>query len=149
MKKGALIQRTRDSRARWDLAFAALDEAQLGLPGFCGTWSAKDVIAHITWHEREMVGLIKGRALAGSELWNLPLDDRNDAIYRANVHRPAAEVRREAGAVFGELLEALETLSDDDLVDPGRFAHMPADWQPWQVIAGNTFEHYEEHMPQA
>jgi hypothetical protein len=24
---------------------------------------------------------------------------------------------------------------------------MPEDWEPWQVIAGNTYEHYQEHIP--
>ncbi len=30
-------------------------------------------------------------------------------------------------------------------VDAARFAGMPADWQPWKAIAGNTFEHYRDH----
>ena len=31
---------------------------------------------------------------------------------------------------------------DKDLMDPARFSGMPADWEPWQVIASNTYEHY-------
>jgi len=149
MRKDELLRRIRKARARWDSALAGLDDAHLVQPGFAGDWSAKDVIAHIAWHEREMIGLIRARALAGSELWNLPLHQRNDAIYRANRDRPLAEVRREAAAVYAELLDALETLADEDLVDPAHFSGMPADWQPWQVIAGNTFEHYADHLPAA
>jgi hypothetical protein len=123
-----------------------MDVAQLVRPGFAGDWSAKDVIAHITWHEREMIGMIAARALEGSDLWNLPLDERNDAIYRANRGRSLDEVRREAAEVYARLLDALQTLSDGDLHDAGRFAGMPPDWQPVEVIAGNTYEHYQDHL---
>lgn len=149
VKSDELLRTIRKARARWDTALAGLDDAGVVQAGFAGDWSAKDVIAHIAWHEREMIGMIRTRALAGSELWVLPLDERNNAIYRANRDRPLAEVRREAAAVYAELLEALETLSDEDLVDPAHFPGMPADWQPWQVIASNTFEHYEDHLPAA
>jgi hypothetical protein len=147
VKKSELLQEIHESRARWDAALAGMEDARLVQPGFAGEWSAKDVIAHIAWHEREMIGLVQARALAGSELWDLPLHQRNDAIYRANRDRPLAEVRREAAEIYARLLDALETLSDEDLVDPGHFRGMPADWPPWQVIAGNTFEHYVDHLP--
>jgi len=26
---------------------------------------------------------------------------------------------------------------------------MPADWRPWQVVASNTYEHYDDHAQQA
>jgi hypothetical protein len=147
MKMNDLLSRIHSSRARWDAVLAGMDDERLVQPGFAGDWSAKDVIAHIAWHERQMIGLVQARALAGSELWNLPLHERNDAIYRANRDRPLDEVRREAAESYDRLLDVLETLSDEDLVDSGRFSGMPADWQPWQVIAGNTFEHYLDHLP--
>jgi len=41
--------------------------------------------------------------------------------------------------------EAVQSLDDQDLHDPARFAGMPADWSPWRIIAGNSFEHYRAH----
>jgi len=38
-------------------------------------------------------------------------------------------------------------LNDEDLNDPHRFKNMPREWRPWQLIAGNSFKHYEDHMP--
>ena len=35
----------------------------------------------------------------------------------------------------------------EDLNDPHRFKNMPQEWRPWQLIAGNSFKHYEDHMP--
>ena len=115
--------------------------------GVVGEWSVKDVIAHITWHEREMVGVLRARALVGSDLWNLPLDQRNAAIFEQNRHRPLSDVLTEAQQIFPHLVELVQTLDDQDLIDPSRFAQMPADWQPWQVIASNSFEHYRAHIP--
>ncbi len=63
----------------------------------------------------------------GSELWNQPTDQRSQAIH--DPYQPARldDLPAEAG-----------------LPDPGRFAGMPADWQPWDILAGNTYHHYSE-----
>ena len=111
-----------------------------------GNWSLKDIIAHITWHEQEMVGLIQAHALVGSELWNLPTDERNAAIYEQVKDLPLEQVLAESEQVHQLLLEALPTLSNEDLIDPSSFPNMPPDWQPWMIIAQNTYEHYEDHM---
>ena len=111
-----------------------------------GNWSLKDIIAHITWHEKEMVGLIQAHALVGSELWNLPTDKRNAAIYEQVKHLPLELVLAESEQVHQQLIDALPTLSDEDLTDPDSFPNMPPDWQPWMIIAQNTYEHYEDHM---
>ena len=49
-------------------------------------------------------------------------------------------------AVHEDLLQVLRTLDDTDLHDPARFAEMPAEWEPWSLIANNTYEHYEAHL---
>ena len=109
-------------------------------------WFLKDIIAHITWHEQEMVGLIQAHALVGSELWNLPTDERNAAIYEQVKDLPLEQVLADSEQVHQLLLDALPTLSDEDLIDPSSFPNMPPDWQPWMIIAQNTYEHYEDHM---
>jgi hypothetical protein len=53
----------------------------------------------------------------------------------------------EARAVFDQLLAGMQSLAEEDLHDPLRFAEMPADWVPWQVIASNCYEHYRQHAP--
>ena len=57
-------------------------------PGVVGKWSVKDLVAHITWSEREMVGVLAARALAGSDLWSLTNDERNEIVYQQNRDRP-------------------------------------------------------------
>ena len=60
-----------------------------------------------------MVGVIRARALVGSDLWLLPPGERNDAIFRENRDRPLDEVRAEAEEVHAALVAALATLSEE------------------------------------
>ena len=55
------------------------------------------------------------------------------------------EVRAESARVFPELLGLLEALPEDAYGDPTSFPGMPAEWEPWFIVAGNTFNHYLDH----
>jgi len=95
-----------------------------------------------------MIGLLEARALAGSALWLRPLHERNEAIYLAQRDAPLPAVLEGAAAAWRELLPLLEGLSEADLNEAARFAEMPPDWLPWDLIAGNTYRHYAEHAAQ-
>ena len=142
-----LIDTVQSERANWEAMLKQIDPDRLTLPSVAGSWSVKDIIAHIAWFEREMIDLIKGRALEGSELWNLPTDERNAAIYEENHELSLTQVMDESAQVFQQLLELLPTLSDEDLTTPGNFLNMPPDWHPGDIIAQNTYEHYQQHIP--
>jgi hypothetical protein len=77
----------------------------------------------------------------------LPSDERNALIYQQNSHRPLQEVVEEGHRTYAELLEASQSLSDEDLSDPRRFKNMPEDWSPWQVFTENSCTHYPDHLP--
>ena len=130
----------------WEKLIKKYEKVQMTSPDTAGEWSLKDIIAHITWHEKEMVGLITAHALVGSELWNLPTDERNAAIYELVKDQPVEQVLAESAQIHQQLLDSLPMLSNEDLTDPSGFPNMPPDWQPWMLIAQNTYEHYEDHM---
>ncbi len=145
MTVAELLERVRSSRVAWDALVASLSDHALVSPRLRDGWSVKDVIAHIAWFEREMTGICRARAFVGSDLWALPPHERNAAIQAENQARDLADVRADAAAAWGDLLSALATLSDRDLVDPASFPGMPPDWVPLEIIAGNTYEHYPAH----
>ena len=148
MNKSLLIEQVGLTHAAWEAAVSRLDEAQILASGVAGDWSVKDIIAHLAWHEREMVGLLQSHALAGSEMWGWPLDERNHAIYLANRDRSLADILQEERQVCSELVACLEAMEDADLHDARRFGGMPDDWQPWELIAENTCEHFQDHLPE-
>jgi hypothetical protein len=135
----------RKDRAEYERLLAEVDEEQMLEPGLPGAWSVKDVIAHVNWYEQEMVVLLETRVFAGSELWELPADDRNIPIHEQNKDLPLGEVLLESNRVFERLWELVGQLTDEDLMQASHFDEMPGDWEPWQVIASNTYEHYQEH----
>lgn len=110
----------------------------------------QDLIAHVTWYEREMITVLEGRALAGSEHWALPVDKRNAAIHAelsaAHARRSLAVVLAEARQVHARLDAALRALPAGGFTDAAHFTNMPPDWEPWIMLAENTFAHYAQHV---
>lgn len=147
MDKTLFISTLRKAREEWEDLLAQVSEEQRLQPGAAGKWSVKDVIAHVAWGEREIVPVMRTHVLAGSELWNLSDDERNEIVYQQNRDRSWHEIMNEEQQAYADLLAAAQTLSDEDLNDSHRYKQMPEEWVPWQLYAGNTFNHYQDHMP--
>ena len=147
MTSEVFLQRLRSGRAQWEATLDDVGMERMEVPGVAGAWTLKDVIAHISWHELEMIDVLQARALRGSDLWQLEREERNAAIYEANRDRPLDEVLAEAAQAYRDLEALVEMLDDDDLNDPARFANMPDEWEPWRVIASNCYGHYQQHIP--
>ena len=131
--------------SEWEEAIRFVPPDRLREPGVSGVWSVVDIVAHISWYEREMNGLLALHELAGSPWWELPLDQQNERIYEENRGRPAGEVLKEVRSIHEELIGRLRSMKDEDLTDPARFNGMPSDWSPADVIAGSTYKHYRAH----
>lgn len=148
MNKAKFLDALQQARSEWEAVIADIDQGQMEIPGVEGEWTIRDIIAHVTWYEREMVGMLRARALVGSPHWNLPSQDaRNVAIYADIRSIPLATVLAQSNEVYRQLVEAIQALTEEDLVDAGKFRDMPGDWVPWQVIASNSYEHYPQHIP--
>lgn len=146
MDKASLRDAIQTTWAEWDALVATVDPARFEQPGVSGHWSLKDVIAHISWYEREIAHMLTIRSYAeGSEWWGLPLDEQNAHIYEANRQRSLDDVLAESKTTHAALLAALDTVSDQDLHDASRFAYSPEGAQPWEIIAQNSSLHYPHH----
>ena len=147
MNRSDFIQELHAARREWEAALAAVPEERMTEAGLTGGWTVKDVVAHVTWSEREVVGVIRQRALVGSPLWELDQDSRNAKVVAESRDHPLGEVLADERATWAELLPGLESLTDEDLADPTRFDRMDQlpDVQPWQIFAGSTFWHHREH----
>jgi hypothetical protein len=147
MNRSDFVQELHAARREWEATLAAVPEERMVEPALAGGWTVKDAVAHVAWSEHEMVGVIRQRALVGSPLWALDQDTRNAQILAENRDRPLDEVLADEEAIWAELLPGLESLADEDLVDPARFTHMEElpGVLPWQIFAGSTFRHHREH----
>jgi hypothetical protein len=87
MSKEQLLSMIQSARAHWDALLAAIPQAWMTEPGVEGEWSIKDIIAHIAWGERESLRVAQAHAVVGSDLWRLPEDERNAAVFEQNRRR--------------------------------------------------------------
>src|SRR5438876_8434388 len=115
MTKPKLMDLLQTARAEWDSLLAQVGEERMTQSGVAGDWSVKDIIAHVTWGEREILEVFHRHELVGSELWDLPQNERNAAVFEQNRNRSLQEVVAESRQVYRDLLEALQPLSDEDL----------------------------------
>jgi uncharacterized damage-inducible protein DinB len=148
LTKARFLAQLRKARGDWTSALARLSQDHLVQPGFCDGWSARDVVAHMAWYDREMIALLERRQLGGSQLWELTPDERNAAIHAQPSEATTGREIQAEEALYMRLEALTEALADSDLNDPSMFPGMPSDWMPWQVLASNTYEHYSDHLPQ-
>jgi len=148
MKKNEFIEMIRTARTHLDSLLSKFNREQMESRGGGKEWTVKDMISHIGWYETEMVNVLRQHALEGSDWWNLPLDERNAAIYSATQNEELGSVVENEAQAYQRMLELLEGVDESDLNDPAAFKGMPAEWQPWSVIASNTYEHYQDHIDQ-
>jgi uncharacterized damage-inducible protein DinB len=147
MNKAQLVEAIQRARAEWDALLARVPPAGYEQPGAAGTWTLKDVIAHLAWHEREVAQALQARDFTNSsDWWLLPTDERNRRIYEAHREIPLAKVIAEAHLAYTDLLAAVQSLSEDELNDASRFTNHPPDAAPWEIVAQNSYEHYQDHM---
>ncbi len=128
MDRATFIETLHAGRAEWEALLAEVGEARMLQPGAAGEWSVKDVIAHVTWGEREMVGVMRAHALVGSDLWNLPEDERNAIMIAGQRDRPLHDVLTEERQVYAQFVEQVQALPDEDFTDARRFREMPEQW---------------------
>jgi len=146
MQVDCLIEVIEAARKSWEYVLGLVPADSMERPDPHGGWTVKDHIAHIAWHEDQMVQLIEAKALVGSPWWELPTDERNEHIHEQYKDKSFQEIQSIAEDSYLRMMAALATLEDADLNESKRFENMPEDWIPWTLIAGNTYEHYLEHQ---
>lgn len=147
----ALVERVQAGYAAFEAALAPLDARQLTAPDAMGDWSVKDVLAHLTcWHLRllDILDPVQPARVPGIPPQGLE-DDQVEGInarfYEENRSRPLDEVLAAFRGSYQQVLAQVQALSDDDLTNAERFAWLRDTKVVW-VVAGNTYEHYEEHL---
>ena len=149
MDKATFIKATRDARAEWEQVLVEVGEERMLKPGAAGHWSVKDTIAHLAaWEQRPVAWLTairRGESPAPAP-WppDVGEEKTNAWIYEANRNRPLRELIDESRRVHEQLLKELETISEKDLNDAGRFAWLNGNSLA-ESIPGDASEHYQEH----
>jgi uncharacterized protein (TIGR03083 family) len=150
MTKDELLALIKHERARFDDLVATLDQGKLTEPTLDGGWSVTDVLPHLAAWERRIaaaiVAALEGRVPDWPEAGYTMADtDRlNARDFAANRGRALPDVLSDAERSYEDTLDAIERLSEEDLMSPERW--------PWtrghalaEFVRANTDEHYAEH----
>lgn len=136
-------------RNRLDAALAGLREDQFLAPELDNGWSVKDLLAHLAFWENRVGGIYLGLVIGDMstlEGADLSVDALNALVYERNRLTPLAQVRENESWAYQALRRLAAAAPEEHLFDPLRFAWTQGrpfvDW-----IAGNTYEHYAEHLP--
>jgi|SRR6185312_5297512 len=117
-------------------------------------WNVRDHMVHIAAWERSLLALLRGESrsdaigITDAMESELNIDEVNQRILDAAQDQTWMDVLVAFDATHIDLLEQIESMSDADLqlpyshFQPGTDTDKPI--LGW--IAGNTFQHYEEHL---
>ena len=148
--KAELLQFVQDGRSELEGILSQVPQDRMEEKGVETDWSVKDILAHITAWETKMTQVM-GELQSNDAMPDWPVDDEgvdalNALFYTTNKDKPLAQVLADFAASYPRALAATEAMSETDLFDPYRFA-----WRNgrplWWMVAGNTFGHYWDHIP--
>ncbi|MCC7360233.1 MAG: maleylpyruvate isomerase N-terminal domain-containing protein [Anaerolineales bacterium] len=148
MNKTDLLAALDESRTQIDDVLADLRPDTLEIPGVAGAWSVKDVLAHLTACEVELLtnlGLARrGQKPANAGLDAAAVEAQNAAWYQQYRGRPLERVIEDYDGVHRQLLRQLNALAEKDL-------NAALSWRRGQTlrqyIEAEVLEHEAAHLP--
>lgn len=150
MTKAKLLEFIRAEREGLEETLQLLSPAHMTQASVQDQWSVKDILAHIVTWEQRMIHFLQ-EASAGHQPVMLPsgltwadLAQINERTYLENKDKTLADVLADFHRSYRQVLDVLETLSEEDLMNPHRFAWRNGD-PLGKLVAANTYRHYEEH----
>jgi len=154
MNKSELLSLITTGFAELDGVLAPLAETQLNGAGVNGDWSIKDTVAHIVAWQQSALGRMRSAAqhetpdahTLQDESDNDGIDARNARFYEEHRERPSTDILADFRASYNGIIALIPTMDDADLFEEQRFAWMKGN-ALWKLIAGDTYEHYDEHLP--
>lgn len=149
MNKNELLEALEDGHNELVEMLDDLPDAVLVEPGVAGSWSIKDILAHLSMWEGQLITLLfhasrgtekPGTAHFGKE----SVDELNQRWLAASQERSLEMVWQDWLSVRKQTLRRVAEFSEKDLNDPHKFTWLKGE-PLWQWIANDTFEHEDEH----
>lgn len=150
MTRDELIERITRAYERLRELLAEVDPARLTADPVVDSWTVKDLLAHIAAWQSVMVTnlfrLERGQPLLYGGLRPDQVDEVNARFYVELKDWPLEKVLADLEGSYRQLINRLRLLSESELNDPRHFEQLRG--RPlWQLVAENTYEHYDEHLP--
>jgi len=136
-RKSHLLGLMRTEHSQLETLLNSLSEEQMLRPDVVGSWSVKDILAHLTWWEQAMISeIVHGVELdpgLNGEPWST--ERANALMVEAKRGTPLAEVLAAFHDSYQQMLQVVEDLDEAELANEELYTH----------LANNTGNHYAEH----
>lgn len=149
-----VLQRIHNGWEQLHAYLNTLTPDQMTRPTDAAGWSVKDHVMHLAVWEDGIEALLnqqsrEGRMGVDSAAWQSDdYDAMNDVIFKHHQNKSLAEVQQVFSEVHERLVAKIQSLTDEAVNQDYTFYDASGPSRPiWQTIAGNTFGHYEEHIP--
>ncbi len=141
-EKTTLLSEAETELQAFKRSFAGLDEARMR-EVWLGTWSVRDIVAHISGWHREMIPalerLARGERPIPEGVSYDDVDAWNAKFAAARKSAPTADILKELDASHAAFMQAAAAVAEDRYV-PGKTAH--------KIVDFNSRHHYHEHREQ-
>ena len=150
--KTSILKEMSTSYAALEEILTSLDKMQYFIEGVIPGWSIKDILAHIaSWQHRLLSWLdaaVRNEKPTISGPDNVQeMDALNAQFYQVNKALPLDKVLIDFRTSHQHIMDIVQAMPEEDLMNPHRFAWSKGE-PLWQAIAGDTYEHYQEHLAQ-
>jgi len=135
-----LLKRVDKAWEAFNRSYASLSDAELTEAGVTGTWSIRDILAHVTtWEEEALKHLpliLKGGMPPRYSVRYGGLDAFNARTTEQKQSLSLSEVREQLAATHGRLVEFIQSAPEHQLIGDTRFRRR---------LRLDTYSHYPIH----
>ncbi len=135
------------ARRRLEINLSALSAEEMLRPGVTGTWSVKDILAHLVAWERLFLKWYSAGVQGGAPdtapvgMCQKTIAALNQQIYEKNRWRSLDDILAEFRTSYQEIVAVIEAIPEEELFVHGRF-NWTGQLTLADYIAGNTCNHY-------
>ena len=150
--KASMLKEMSASYTTLEAILSSMDRSQYFAEGVIPSWSIKDILAHISsWHHRLLKYLeaaVRDEEPPISGPDNLEgMDTLNAQFYQENKALPLDDVLSDFRNTYQQILSIVQAMPEEALLNSQRFSWSKGE-PLWKSIAGDTYEHYQEHSEQ-
>lgn len=151
MNKSQLLSEMNSKYTELEQMLTPLSNTQLTTAGVNGEWSIKDILAHLAAWQHVLLDRLQAAIqhtrprLSFQGLSDEDIDRLNTQFYEENKSRSLSEVQVDFQNTYRQIADAVQAMNEEDLFDAQRFAWLGGT-ALWRFVAGDTYEHYIEHM---
>jgi hypothetical protein len=147
--KSELLQAIRTARNEWDALIAQIPQFRLSESTGSGSWSIKDIIAHVTEYDRWLALGLAMRLQKPPQIWldDISLDEFNAVLYQQIADRNPNDILLDSNRVFRDLINEIEAHSEAYLFGTHRVEGVSYAVIPFQLLKSESYGHYYDHIP--